>query len=120
MATLKYSLSATHTRSDIAKWYLTPAVGASVTVNDTMHSDTVTATQASPVTVALGAVTSPTYFLVDNADATNSVNVMDDAAVLAVVPAGGATLIPLEAGVTLKVQANVADCIINYAVFMAA
>ena len=119
MATLKYNLSVSHTRTT-AKWYVNPSVGSSVTVNDTMHSDQVTITQASAVTIDLGAVTSPTYFFIDNIDGTNSVNVMDDATNLAVVPAGGAVLIPLPSGVTLKAQANVADCIINYAVFMAA
>jgi len=87
------------------------------TLGDAYKAGVVLVTQAEAVT--LDSVASPKVGYFRNLDATNFVTVLDDAAELAVVPAGQAALIQLPAGVTLKAQANTANCLMDYAVFAA-
>jgi len=115
MSTLNYSISGTF-RTD-GHLYSIQGTPAELTLGSKMVFDRITCTFAAPVTLALGLVTTPTLGYFYNADDTNFLQVRDDAAVLAVIQAGRSSFINLESGVTLKVQADTGDCLMDYALW---
>ena len=116
MATTLTAIVNATMRADASTFSITP-VTQSLTVNDLFMADRVTVTEASAVTLELGAVTTPRYGYFHNADDTNYLEVRNDAAVLAKLKAGEACFIPLGSTVTLKAQADTADCEMDYALW---
>jgi len=76
-----------------------------------------TVTQAASLAVPLGEITTPTMLYVYNTDDTNFIKVLDNATEIGRVQAGDSGFIPLPSGVTLKMQADTADCDVDFAVF---
>ena len=88
-----------------------------LTTGDVYNGGIITVATASPTTLAIGSVATPSAAYFCNLDDANAITIYDDSAVLAVIPAEQAALIHCGAGVTLKAQAATADSLMDYTVF---
>lgn len=116
--TVSYSINAQFSNT-VGITQITPVL-VSLTVGGAVSMNRMTATFAASVAVPLGSVATPTAAYLYNADATNYIVILDDTTEIGRLPAGKSQFFFLPSGVTLKVQANTANCLLDFAVYDAA
>jgi hypothetical protein len=118
MATLRYTIQVTHDGA-VGRSTITPRQ-ITATVGDNPSTAQLTVTEADPVAIPLGEITTPRFLYAVNLDADNFIQILDDATEIGRLLPGNSCMMALPAGVDLKAQAVADDCEMLFAVYGAA
>jgi hypothetical protein len=118
MATLRYTIQATHDGA-VSRSTITPRQ-ITATVGDNPSMSKLTVTEAESLAVPLGGITTPRFFYAVNLDGDNYIQILDDATEIGRLMPGDSGFMPLPDGVDLKAQADTDDCEMLFAVYGAA